>query len=341
MKTKALALRFMLMIAAIASTLILAEMALRLAGFEFLLFPPKVQFGAPDPITIDKYYHADQDLFWVTQDYSERLGSAAGAPPVMVFMGCSCTQFGHYDRFFSDAVAAHFTAPAGPFLNLGVGGWSSYQGLQQLRRDVAPMRPRIVTIYYGWNDHWRAFGAEDKHVRKYAWLTRLSRRSRVMQLLNRGLIILARDPPPPQRVALPDFRANLQEMIRISRKHAIIPVLLTAPSGHVPGQEPQRIGQRWLDDLSKLVPLHEAYVQAVRDVAREENVHLVDLYSRFRDLPREQLRAGFMKDGIHLTEAGDRRIAQYLYEYFVQSGLIQELAPGLRGGAEPAADQKP
>jgi hypothetical protein len=45
-----------------------------------------------------------------------------------------------------------------------VGGYTTYQGLRQLERDVATLHPVIATFYYGWNDHWIGFGIEDRDV---------------------------------------------------------------------------------------------------------------------------------------------------------------------------------
>ncbi len=37
-------------------------------------------------------------------------------------------------------------------------------GVRQLQRDVLPLRPRVITIYDGWNDHWIGFGLPDPEV---------------------------------------------------------------------------------------------------------------------------------------------------------------------------------
>jgi hypothetical protein len=51
-------------------------------------------------------------------------------------------------------------------VKLAVGGWASEQGLRQFRRDVLPLHPRVVmTIYYGWNDHWIAFGGPTRQYK--------------------------------------------------------------------------------------------------------------------------------------------------------------------------------
>ena len=150
-------------------------------------------------------------------------------------------------------------------------GWSSYQGRRQLERDVAPLRPRVVTLYFGWNDHWIGFGIEDKNVArvKAVFSSRWSR-LRLVQLATKATVALgSRDTAYPNRVSLADFGANLRAMVRQARSRGIRPVLVTAASAHVAGEEPEQLTERWLRDLSELVPLHRSYVAAVRAVAAE------------------------------------------------------------------------
>jgi len=310
---------------------LLSEIALRLMNFEFYFYPSKVQIGWPDPITIKYLYKPDKDLLWVPKDYAERISLRRDISPSLVLLGCSCTQFGKYDQFLAKTISTQHPDSEFTSVNLGVGGWSSYQGLHQLKRDVVPMKPRVITIYYGWNDHWCTFGIEDKYIRQFNLdhperLLTLSVSSRAVQLINKTMFSISfQDKRSSQRVSREDFRANLKEIVRISRKHSIIPVLLTAPSAHQPGQEPTYLADRWLKDITALVPLHESYAQAVRDVALEDNVYMVDLYRLFRDLPVENIKESFQTDGIHLTDVGAKRIADYLYEYFVQTGIMKEL----------------
>jgi len=311
--------------------LFLTEIALRFTGFEFTLYPTRVQIGWPDPVTIKRRYMLDEDLLWVPKNYSDRKQLPNGAFPSLVFMGCSCTEFGRYDKYLSEIINQNFPDSGFTFVNLGVGGWSSYQGLKQLKRDIVPMRPRIITIFYGWNDHWCTFGLEDKKIGDFNLnypkiMTALSTNFRLVQLINKSIFAMKFcGKTDTKRVSLEDFRANLKEMIRVARRNSIIPVFLTAPTSHRKGEEPAYLSKRWLKDLSKLVPLHESYVQVVRDITHQEGVYLVDLYQQFRKLPREKMEKSFGTDGIHLTEEGNKIIAHYLYEYFVQTGLIKTL----------------
>jgi lysophospholipase L1-like esterase len=331
MRIRKLALRVGLFAVGLALALGSAELVLRAVGFEFQLYPSKVQFGWPDPAAIRRLYHVDQQLLWVPKDYDEQVAKAIATPPKHVLMGCSCTEHGRYDVEFKKLVDARHAGHSYSFVNLGVGGWSTYQGRQQMQRDTVRIKPKLVTIYYGWNDHWATLGIEDKHIGQYNLeqshaLTWLSDRSRVAQLLNKTVFRgefqgLTRE----KRVSLPDFRTNLESMVTLAREAGIVPVLLTAPSAHQQGDEPVYLSLRWLHDRTELVPLHKAYADVVREVAAKHDVHLVDLFEAFAALDRETLVGSFKVDGVHLNEAGDKRIAELLYSSLESAGLLSLL----------------
>ena len=315
--------------------IILGEITLRLIGFEFALYPTKVQFGWPDPVTIQDLYHVDSELLWVPKNYSSRVANWKGKRPIVVFMGDSNTEFGRYDEFLKSIIYKQNLNSAFTFVNVGVAGWSSYQGLQQLKRDVLPMMPRFVTIYYGWNDHWTSFGVEDKDIGKFnlehpTLLLEVFSKVRVVQLFNKAVFVLKQtaaeqDKQKPERVSLSDFRSNLLQMVQIARNNGIIPILLTAPSSHKKGEEPGYLAERWLNDLHELVPIHKKYVQVVRDISSKEDVPLIDLWAEFDRLTRKDLNKFFQKDGIHLTEKGNRKIAEFIYKYLVRNHLYNRL----------------
>ncbi len=315
-----------------AVLLIPIEMGLRLFDFDFALAPPRVEFGGPDPVTMERSFTVDPDLLWVRRGYSARVAAARGQRPSMVFMGDSTTEWGRYDEDLQSIVEARDPGSGFTFMNVGVAGWSSWSGLQQLQRDVRPIRPRAVTIYYGWNDHWKNFGLQDKDAARF-----LEEPSalRTVQLADKALFGFRQlfADPGPYRVSLADFRDNLRQMVRIARDDGIIPILLTAPTSHRRGREPRVLKPRWLTSLDDLVPLHRRYVQAVREVAAEEAAPLVDLHEEFNRLPRRDLERLFWRDGIHLTAEGHRKTAELIDRRLVQADLYPRI---LGGGASRA-----
>jgi lysophospholipase L1-like esterase len=299
--------------------LLAAEAGLRIGGFRFQTFP-MVQFGWPEPSEIDNGYLPDRDLFWVTRDYLNVLSSARRNRPAVMFMGDSTTQFGTYPRLTLERLAAR-GSPLANGVKVGVGGWSTEQGLAQLRRDVLPLHPRVVTILYGWNDHWLAYGRPDAEARPGRLSFWLSQHSRLAQLvLKMRFAIGSRTSESRVRVELPRYRENLAAMARLARDAGTQVVLITAPSGHVPGQEPQYLALRHVKRLSDVVPLHRAYVEAARQVAAAEGVLACDAAAAF-DAFGPSRRQHFKRDGIHLSQTGDRVLADLLADCIEQTSL--------------------
>ena len=148
----------------VSCVLILGEIGLRLAGREFAMYPTQIQFGWPTPVRLPSLFTVDRQLLLVPERYDAWVAARKDRRPTIVFMGDSCTQGAEYPKFLASLIEERNSQREFTYVTVGVGGWSSYQGLRQLERDVVPMKPRAVTIYYGWNDHWVNYGLEDKMI---------------------------------------------------------------------------------------------------------------------------------------------------------------------------------
>ena len=319
-----------LLMGTILFCLIIAEIILRVTGFSYKLYPERIEFGWPDPVTMENVFLADQDLFWVPKQYFHKLQEVRAGNLSIIYMGDSCTEFGRYDEHLEKLIDKQYPENNFTYANFGVTGWSSYQGLQQLKRDVVKAKPKVITMYYGWNDHWIGFGIQDKDIaRMNSSLLFKLRNCRLVQLVNKAYIASIHGDEGgrnPKRVSLEDFRNNLIEMIQVARDNDIIPVLLTAPTSHIKGKEPAYFQKRWLKELDDLVPLHQSYISIVRDVAKEKKVILADLAKYFNSFPTGPVaKESFMEDGIHLTDEGNKLIAQVLFKCFRDNGLLERL----------------
>lgn len=299
------------LVALLAAVLALAcsEAGLRAAGFSFATFPA-VQFGYPDPVTLRNLFVVDRDLFWVTREYAETLAEARRTHPAIIFMGDSCTQFGSYPARVLDRVAASDPSLA-TGMKVAVVGWSSEQGRAQFERDILPLHPRVITVYFGWNDHWVALGPPDSASRPSDLVWWLSQHVRLWQL---GM--KARRSAPgglerrPLRVDIDRYVANLEAIVNLAASSGIKTVLITAPSGHQVGHEPEYLALRHLRRLSELVPLHQQYVAATRAVAHRTGATLCDAAAIFDADPAHA--SYFERDGIHLNLDGNRAMGALL-----------------------------
>src|SRR4030095_9528490 len=102
-----------------AITLVATEVALRLSGFGFALYPTKLQFGFPDPVTLQNRYRVDRELLWVPKDYPSRVANWKSRRPTAVFMGDSCTEWGRYDEYLN--LVIHGANPRSDFTFVNVG----------------------------------------------------------------------------------------------------------------------------------------------------------------------------------------------------------------------------
>jgi len=288
-----------------------AELSLRGFGFTFTTFPV-VQFGWPEPHEIRDVYMPDRDLFWVTRDYATKLADARHTRPAVVFMGDSCTEFGTWPQLTLDRLAARDPSLARG-VSLAVGGWSSEQGLRQFRRDVLPLHPRLVTIYYGWNDHWLAFGEPDADVHANAVSYWLAEHLRLAQLVVKARLGTSATPSAGGsfRVPLDRYRVNIETLGRLTRAAGIRAVFITAPTSHERGREPEYLARRHLRDLKELVPLHASYVQATREAAVAAGAEVCDAATMFTALPGP-IGQYFNRDGIHFSDRGSRALADML-----------------------------
>jgi lysophospholipase L1-like esterase len=294
----------------LAIALIVAEGAVRLAGFRFSRYPV-VQFGWPDPKTLQQQYRSDRVLVWVPRDYDARLDRARHDRPAVVFMGDSCTEFGKYPAFTLDALRTE-RADLARGVALGVGGWSSEQGRHQLDRDVLPLAPKVVSIYFGWNDHWIALGPPDSKIKPPLFPDWMSENSRLAQLAE--FFWLGRPAAQgrrPNRVPPARYEENLTAMVRDIHASGAEAVLITAASSHVTGQEPPYLAARHLRRLQDLVPVHREYVEMTRAVAHRQGAVLCDAAAAFEKLD-PPIGRYFHQDGIHMTDDGDRALATLL-----------------------------
>jgi lysophospholipase L1-like esterase len=317
--------RLLLAGASLAIGLGVSELALRLAGFSYHLRPEQIQFGWPKTLaSLGGEYRSDPDLLWVHSDYDQRLKKAG--TPVFAFLGDSCTDYSRYPDLLLQQLGARRPGVNWTGVNLGTAGWTTFQGLRQLDRDALPLHPKVVTIYYGWNDHWIGFGLPDEDVARL--VRRTGSRWQEMRLVELGqkAWVAAHRSDDNRRVPLPEFRRNLHDMVRLARSNRVEPVLITAPTSHEKGREPEYLKGVWIHRLEDLVPLHQQYVEAVRGVAREDRATLCDLAAEFTALGRQRRAVLFLKDGIHFNHRGAQRVATMLADCLEGSGVLDRAA---------------
>jgi lysophospholipase L1-like esterase len=139
--------------------------------------------------------------------------------------------------------------------------------------------------------------------------------SRVVHSISSRVAALAAAPAPP-----PDdhydiekgralFKRNLRSQVSVARAHGVVPVLLTMPvcesdsvyaTTHKAGGDPRD----WPPDYHRFLADFDTYNQAIRDVAAELGVAVIDLRREVPGVPEN-----FM-DVVHHSSAGARAIGE-------------------------------
>lgn len=317
------------------------EVLLELRGFEANL-PPVVfegrdeQGGRVVPETLP-----DPELLWKFKPGSVFQGKAINAlgfrartiDPVkapdttrIVCMGDSVTGQGRppYAQYLHDRLQV---APPGPgaweAFNVGVHGYCVLQGSVLFDRIAPVLTPDIVTLYFGWNDHWldRTPMSQQMAVRMGSVSGRIYevlRRSRLFSYL-----VVTLNPTKPLlaatsedwvlRVPPEEYREGLAGLVRKVRAAGAVPVVITAPRRALTGE---LLRKNYARSIGEAEAIHDRYTAITREVATAENAPLFDLARLLEGPENDHL---FAPDGIHFD--------QYMREGYLKEDPASQ--PGL------------
>jgi len=175
-------------------------------------------------------------------------------------------------------------------VNSGIGGSTTEHGRKRFETDVLAHSPEVVVIQFGINDSFH-----DNHINP------------------------PRDKP---RVPLARYVENLSYFIdELSKKKCRV-ILMTPNS------------MRWTENLKKVHGKHpynpddagglnatiKPYVEAVRKLAAEKKVDLIDVYAEYEKHAKAQGSTNdLLPDGMHPNDKGHRLVADKLLELLAKS----------------------
>lgn len=234
----------------------------------------------------------------------------------VICMGDSVTAQGEpgYSQLLHDLLtAAPPTTNAWEAFNMAVYGYSSMQGLRVFQLETRHLQPDIVTLYYGWNDHWLDMQTDrnDMAVKvrpAYGRLYNKLKHKRIVMLLSqvvsRSQFEVTARKKADFRVPPDDYVKVLTEFVKEIRAVGATPILITAPRRDV---FPTK--NLFPEEAAKLSfnKVHDQYADLTRQVAGTLGVDLLDLHQRFAD---PKYDAFFLPDGIHFTQEGLVEIAR-------------------------------
>lgn len=213
-------------------------------------------------------------------------GVVAAAGPLVVTFGDSVTASRKGIVVYTELLAKKLRFRGGPVRveNRGVGGNTTAMAMARFERDVLAAGPDVVVIMFGIND-----SAVD------VWKT-----------------------PPAQesRVSLADYRQNLTTMIRTLKAQDVRVVMMTSNPKHWAEKTKKLYGHSPYDpeSVDGFNPMLRKYVAVAREVAREEQIGLVDVFAAFEayDANSQKEPGSLTPDGMHPGNVGQRLIADLL-----------------------------
>lgn len=316
------------------------EIGLRLIGFEHHPYIARVRDNQAKAVVAE--FTPDPYSMWAPKPGSGPFNELGYIGPELprertpgtvriACLGDSCTQAGSppYPARVAERLAERGHSNV-EVMNWGVAGFSSFQGLKRLEHDVLAYRPDIVTIYFGWNDHWIRAGFQDdvsaQRSLRSGPIWSAVEETRVVQATDWLLETFRGTHSSAQfRVPLPAYRENLRAMIRQSRAAGARVLLITAPGclgNDAPIQE-HIIGLSSLGYTS-VAAVHADYLAATRAIASELSVELLDAAHYFAaDIPGCDY---FLpdRDPVHLTDAGLDVLAEQLADRLIEIGWLQQ-----------------
>ncbi len=118
---------------------------------------------------------------------------------------------------------------------LALPGYTSHQGRVLAEIYGEKLEPDIVFVYYGWNDHWLAFGRPDSKRTVHLFAENLYQNIRTVQALRKTMTffnVISDNPVSQVRVSLDEYRENLTAILKVFQRSSIPVIFVTAPTSH-------------------------------------------------------------------------------------------------------------
>ena len=220
-------------------------------------------------------------------------------------------------------------------LNMGVSGNDTQQSVNNLLNYVVTDKPDIAVLMEAANDigHLRAHGGYEFEMGQPPTMSTLGRllftkgaaHSSILALIRHANFLLDNKRSIDRAkggenleldtrkadVPVEEFKRRVRAFIGISRAFGITPVVMTQPSEGFRNE----LTPAWVDQSDQAL-----FNQAVRDVAAEQGVALIDLvaFLQAHESANPASAEAIFYDGIHVTDYGSGLYAEHIAERLLQ-----------------------
>jgi lysophospholipase L1-like esterase len=240
-------------------------------------------------------------------------------------LGDSATFGPHEEECSYPYVLADLLAPRPvEVVNAAVEGYRSDRALVHLRRDVLPLRPRLVTVFLGWNDLYQTDPnvEADQLSLRGSPLAQVLSLSDAAQTFRRAYFLrfqtrraeTQNEPAPALEAYRPEaYAERLRQVFQTARAGGADVVTLTWPTILGEGMPTEVLSRvhypPYTNRLADLKLLYARYQETLRQVAADERVPVVDAASAFDRLPD---KGTLFKDTAHFSCEGQMLVARTL-----------------------------
>lgn len=225
-------------------------------------------------------------------------------------------------------------------INAGIEGYNSTYALARLQEELLRYRPRLVTIYIGWNDLMKVDPMNASRTGAYAPLAEVLEASYLVKAYKKLIFAFLRPLLFQPRTAeskeddeafdnfVPlSFEKNLASMFQILKQNHVQVVVNTLPTVVKKGMTTDELKRRNVFfpyfansySISQFLSLHRAYNQTIRRVGEKYQVTIVDLDQIFNERNKGEL----FWDTMHPGEKGNRLIAESIFRTLQQNSSFE------------------
>jgi lysophospholipase L1-like esterase len=130
-------------------------------------------------------------------------------------------------------------------------------------------------------------------------------------------------------ISLATMMENLKFFYEQSQTHGILPVAVTVPSlrddiGQDDVFEKGQSLRGITPVVERAIALREILNQSIKDLSRERHIPVVDWFAETCEPKTQVLTSKYSNDGLHLTTAGYRKLAEMIWEHVLVDLLKKE-----------------